>query len=127
MELGLTKEVTTDFEDTITKVTEELKKEGFGIITTIDFKNTIREKLDKDFRKFTILGACNPQFSYDAVRIDDRIGLLLPCNVVVQEKQGKIEVSIFNPALIKFLVADEKLIEMSEQLVERITKVLSNL
>jgi uncharacterized protein (DUF302 family) len=127
MELGLSKTLTTTFEETIIKVTDELIKEGFGIITTIDFKNTVKEKLNKDFRKFTILGACNPQFAYDAVLIDDKIGLLLPCNVMVQEKEGKTEVSIFNPALLKFFVTDEKLTKMSEELVERIKRVLSNL
>ena len=127
MELGLSKILTTTFEETITKVTDELKKEGFGIITTIDFKNTVKEKLNKDFRKFTILGACNPQFAYDAVLIDDKIGLLLPCNVMVQEKEGKTEVSIFNPALLTFFVTDEKLTKMSEELVERIKRILSNL
>jgi uncharacterized protein (DUF302 family) len=127
MELGLSKRLTSAFEETIIKVTDELKKEGFGIITTIDFKNTVKEKLNKDFRKFTILGACNPQFSYDALLSDDRLGLLMPCNVIVQEKEGKTEVSIFNPALLKSFTTDEKLIKMSEELVERIKRVLVNL
>jgi uncharacterized protein (DUF302 family) len=127
MELGLSKRLTSAFEETIIKVTDELKKEGFGIITTIDFKNTVKEKLNKDFRKFTILGVCNPQFSYDALLSDDRLGLLMPCNVIVQEKEGKTEVSIFNPALLKSFTTDEKLIKMSEELVERIKRVLVNL
>jgi uncharacterized protein (DUF302 family) len=127
MELGLSKKLTSTFEETITKVTDELKKEGFGIITTIDFKNTVKEKLNKDFRKFTILGACNPQFSYDALLTDDQLGLLMPCNVIVQEREGITEVSIFNPALLKSFTTDKKLIKMSEELSDRIKIVISNL
>lgn len=127
MKLGLTKILTLSFEDTITKVTEELKKEGFGILTTIDVQNTIKQKLDKDFRKYTILGACNPQFSHEALLTDDQLGLLMPCNAVVQEKDGKTEVSIFNPALLKSFTTDEKLNRMSEELAERIKRVLKNM
>lgn len=127
MKLGLTKRLTLTFEETIVKVTEELKKEGFGILTTIDVQNTIKQKLDKDFRKYTILGACNPQFSHEALLTDDQLGLLLPCNVVVQDKDGKTEVSIFNPALLQSFTTDEKLNRMSEELRERIERVLQHL
>jgi uncharacterized protein (DUF302 family) len=127
MKLGLTKRLTLNFEETITKVTEELKKEGFGILTTIDVQNTIKQKLDKDFRKYTILGACNPQFSHEALLTDDQLGLLMPCNVVVQEKEGKTEIAIFNPALLQSFTTDEKLNKMSEELAGRIKRVLNNL
>lgn len=127
MELGFVKKLTLSFEDTITKVTEELKKEGFGILTTIDVKNTIKQKLDIDFRKYTILGACNPQFSHEALLADDQLGLMMPCNVVVQEKDGKTEISIFNPALLQSFTTDEKLNRMSEELAGKIKRVLSNL
>ncbi len=127
MKLGLSKILPLSFEDTITKVTDELKKEGFGILTTIDVQNTIKQKLDKDFRKLTILGACNPQFAYEALLADDRLGLLMPCNVVIQEKEVKTKVSIFNPALLQSFTTDEKLHRMSEELAERINRVLENL
>lgn len=127
MKLGLTKRLTLNFEETITKVTEELKKEGFGILTTIDVQNTIKQKLDKDFRKYTILGACNPQFSHEALLTDDQLGLLMPCNVVVQEKEGKTEIAIFNPALLQSFNTDEKLHRMSEELAGSIKRVLNNL
>jgi uncharacterized protein (DUF302 family) len=127
MELGFVKKLTLSFEDTITKATDELKKEGFGILTTIDVQNTIKQKLDKDFRKYTILGACNPQFSHEALLADDQLGLMMPCNVVVQEKDGKTEVSIFNPALLQSFTTDEKLNRMSEELAGKIKRVLSNL
>ncbi len=127
MELGFVKKLTLSFEDTITKATEELKKEGFGILTTIDVQNTIKQKLDKDFRKYTILGACNPQFSHEALLADDQLGLMMPCNVVVQEKDGKTEVSIFNPVLLQSFTTDEKLNRMSEELSGRIKRVLENM
>lgn len=88
MELGLTKRLTLSFEETIIKVTEELKKESFGILTTIDVQNTIKQKLATDFRKYTILGACNPKFSHEVLLADDQLGLLMPCNVVVQELEN---------------------------------------
>lgn len=84
-------------------------------------------KLNLDFRKYTILGACNPTFAHQALEIDDRIGLLLPCNIVVQEKNGKTEISIFNPSLITNFFQDDQLAKMSEGLRERINRVLQRL
>lgn len=127
MEIGITKQVNLSFEEGVIKVTEELQKEGFGILTTIDVKGTIKQKLNLDFRKYTILGACNPTFAHQALEIDDRIGLLLPCNVVVQEKNGKTEISIFNPSLITKLFQNEQLAKMSEELRQRVERVLENL
>ncbi|MCW7490726.1 DUF302 domain-containing protein [Leptospira meyeri] len=83
--LGLTVHRKKSFEDTITDTTEALKKEGFGVLTTIDVKNTLKEKIGVDFKRYTILGACNPGFAHKALQTADEIGLLLPCNVVVTE------------------------------------------
>lgn len=127
MELGITKQVDLPFEDAVIKVTDELQKEGFGVITTIDVQNTIKQKLNLDFRKYTILGACNPTFAHQALEIDDSIGLLLPCNIVIQEKSGKTEISIFNPLLITNFFQDDQLAKMSEVLRERINRVLQHL
>ncbi|MEW6655114.1 MAG: DUF302 domain-containing protein, partial [Bacteroidota bacterium] len=91
------KVVQLSFDETISKVTEELKKEGFGILTEIDVKETLKKKLDVDFRKYKILGACNPPFAYKALQAEENLGVLLPCNVVVQEKDGKTIVSTVNP------------------------------
>lgn len=85
----LSKIVAMSFEDAITKVTEELKHEGFGILTEIDVKATLKKKLDVDFRKYRILGACNPTFAYKALQAEDKIGVMLPCNLIVQEIPGK--------------------------------------
>ena len=92
------KTVNLSYEDAISKVTEELKKEGFGVLTEIDVKETLKKKLDVDFRKYKILGACNPPFAYQALQAEDKIGTMLPCNVIVQETtEGKVEVSAINP------------------------------
>ena len=86
------------FEEVLTRITEKLKSKGFGIITTIDMKSTLREKLNVDFREYRILGACNPQFAYKALELESQIGVMLPCNVVVQQREsGDVEVSAINP------------------------------
>ncbi len=127
MELGITKQIDLTFEDAVIKVTAELQKEGFGVITTIDVKETIKQKLNLDFRKYTILGACNPTFAHQALEIDDRIGLLLPCNIVVQEKKGRTEISIFNPMQITNFFHDDQLVKLADELRNRIDRVIKQL
>ena len=109
MNYGFSKTVELSFEDTINKVTEELKKEGFGILTTIDIKETLKNKIDVDFKKYTILGACNPTLAHKALQAEEEIGLLLPCNVIVYEKEGKSAVSVFDPSLMTKVVENENL------------------
>ena len=103
MNYGISKTLDISYEQAIEKVTEELKKQGFGILTTIDVKETLKKKLDVDFNKYIILGACNPPFAYEALKAEEQIGLLLPCNVIVYKKEGKTVVSAFNPAAITSL------------------------
>jgi uncharacterized protein (DUF302 family) len=98
MSYYFTKELNISFDDAIIKVTEELKKEGFGVLTDIDVKATLKKKLEVDFRPYRILGACNPPFAFQALQVEDKIGTMLPCNVVVQEKApGKVEVTAIDP------------------------------
>ena len=86
------------FGDVVAEITQSLQKQGFGIITTIDMKETLKQKLDIDFRNYKILGACNPQFAHKALSIDPSVGVMLPCNVVVQQHAGgEVEVSAVNP------------------------------
>lgn len=86
------------FQDVLNKVTETLKQQGFGIITSIDVQDTFRQKLNIGFRNYKILGACNPQFAYKAISLESHMGVMLPCNVVVQEHEnGEVEVSALNP------------------------------
>jgi len=127
MNYGITKTIDLPFDRAIEKITEELKKEGFGVLTTIDVKETLKKKLDVDFRKYIILGACNPPFAYEALQAEEMVGLLMPCNVVVQEKDGQTVVHVFNPELISMVSPNEKLKELSGKLRERLDKVVSNI
>ena len=98
MSYNTSKRVEGTFDEVITKVTEELKMEGFGIISEIDLKEKFKEKLNVDFRNYKILGACNPSLAYKAIEQEDKIGTMLPCNILVQEHEpGQVEVSAINP------------------------------
>ena len=117
-----------NFSEMDAKVREELKKEGFGVITEIDIKKTLKEKIDVDFRNYTIIGACNPAFAYKALQAEDKIGILLPCNVVIQEtKNGEIEVLAFDPASVMMNMDSPELDDLSTEVREKLTKVLENL
>jgi uncharacterized protein (DUF302 family) len=126
VEYGFSKTVDLTFEDTINKVTEELKKEGFGVLTTIDVKDTLKNKIDVDFKKYTILGACNPPFAHKALLAEEEIGLLLPCNVIVYEKEGKSAVSFFDPSLMSKVVENETLHSIAEEVRGKLQKVFEN-
>lgn len=124
----ITKFLGIPFEDAIVKVTETLKKEGFGIITEIDVKQTMKEKLGADFRKYRILGACNPHLSYKMLQLDDKTGLLMPCNVIVQEHDdGRIEVSTFNPIKSMPQVSNPDIEEVADDIECKLTAVIRNL
>ncbi len=123
----MTKTVDMNYEETIEKVTEELKNVGFGILTTIDVKETFKKKLDKEFKKYMILGACNPNLAYSALNSEIELGLLLPCNVIVYEDSGnKTVLSILNPELMVNVAKDsEALKEISSKAKELLSEVLS--
>ncbi len=122
------KKVNTSFDETITKVTDELKKEGFGVLTEIDVKETLKNKLNVDFRKYRILGACNPPFAYKALQLEENIGVMLPCNVIVQEKEdGTVQVSAINPMESMQTVDNPKLNDVAFEVSTRLQKVLNNL
>ena len=122
------KTVTTSFEETIEKVTEELKKEGFGVLTEIDVKETLKKKLDVDFRKYRILGACNPPLAYKALSEEENIGVMLPGNVIVQEKDGGIvQVSAINPMESMQSVKNPNLEEVAATVSGKLAKVIENL
>ena len=97
MSYHFTKTVSTSFDETIDNVTAALKDKGFGVLTTIDVKATLKEKLDADWRPYTILGACNPRFAHQALQIEDKIGTMLPCNVIVQQTDDGVQVSAIDP------------------------------
>jgi uncharacterized protein (DUF302 family) len=121
---------TTDktYEETLEKVTSELKKEGFGVLTEIDVKETLKKKLDVDFHRYKILGACNPPFAYQALLSEDKIGLMLPCNVIVQETPyGKVEVSSIDPVASMQAVDKQELGEIALQVREKLRNVISRI
>ena len=116
-----------DFNTAISKVTENLKKEGFGILTEIDVKETLKQKLNVDFRRYKILGACNPHFAYEALKAEDNIGTMLPCNVIVQEHEnGKVEVSAVDPVASMMAIQNEKLGIVANEVREKLKKVIQN-
>jgi uncharacterized protein (DUF302 family) len=128
MNYYFSKTVKDDFDSAIEKVTEELKKEGFGILTQIDIKETLKKKLDVDFKKYRILGACNPQFAYEALQAEDKIGTMLPCNVIVQEHEnGKVEISAVDPVASMMAVKNDSLGNVATQVREKLKRVINNL
>jgi len=115
------------FDQAIDTVTEELKKEGFGILTEIDVKATLKKKLDVDFRNYKILGACNPPFAHKALQSEDKIGLMLPCNVIVQElPNNKIEVAAVDPVASMAGVENTSLGIVADEVRQKLERVIEN-
>ncbi|MFD0863957.1 DUF302 domain-containing protein [Sungkyunkwania multivorans] len=128
MEYYFNKTLNEDFEKVIDKVTEELKKEGFGILTEIDVKETLKKKLDVDFKKYRILGACNPPYAHKALETEDKIGTMLPCNVIVQEvSKGNVEVAAVNPMASMQAVSNKKLHKVANEITTKLKSVINRL
>ncbi len=127
MEYGFSKIVNQPFEETVEKVTEELKKVGFGVLTEIDVKDTMKKKLDVDFKKYKILGACNPPIAHKALQIEEELGLLLPCNVIIYEKDGKTAVSVFNPMIMSQLIDNKDMLAIAEEVKTKLMTVLDKI
>ncbi len=118
----------TTFDEAIAKVTEALKTQGFGVLSDIDVKTTMKQKLDVDFRNYRILGACNPPFAYKALSVEDKIGTMLPCNVIVQElNDGKIEVAAIDPIASMSSVQNPALGDIAFEVQDRLKKVIESL
>lgn len=117
-----------DFNSVIDKTTAALKEEGFGVITEIDIKKTMKEKLDIDYRNYKILGACNPKFAHQALLKEDKIGTMLPCNIIVQETHdGKVEVAAVNPMESMKAVQNDSLKELASVVTHKLSGVVENL
>jgi uncharacterized protein (DUF302 family) len=128
MEYYFSKTINDNFENAIQKTTVALKSEGFGILTEIDLKATLKKKLDVDFYNYTILGACNPTFAYKALLAENKIGTMLPCNVIVQEKvAGQIEISAVDPAASMQAVENDNLVEIATEIRNRLQRVIEQL
>jgi uncharacterized protein (DUF302 family) len=125
MQYGFSKTVDISYEQAIEKVTAELKKEGFGVLTFIDVKETLKQKINVDFKKYAILGACNPPIAYRALQEEEQLGLLLPCNIIVYEKDGKTHISIFDPMVMTWIIENDLMKPIATEVQERLQRVLN--
>jgi len=125
---GFSKVVNLGYEEAIVKVTDALKAEGFGILTEIDVKETLKKKLDVDFKPYKILGACNPPFAYKALQSEEQIGLMLPCNVIVYvNDENETVVAAIDPIASMQAVNNDKLGEVAETIQGKLKKVIDRL
>jgi len=126
--LGFTKVLDLDYEAAIPKVTEELKKEGFGVLTEIDVKDTLKKKLGVEFRKYRILGACNPPLAHKALTVETEIGLFLPCNVIVYENdEGQTVVTALDPLVALSRIESDSLKPIANEAARKLQKVINAL
>ncbi len=128
MTYHFTKTVAMPYEEAIEKATEALKEKGFGVLTTIDVKETLKKKIGADFRPYIILGACNPQFAYKALQSEDKIGTMLPCNVIVQQRDdGQVEVSAVDPMASMQAIDNPALAEIAGEVRQLLKGVIDSL
>ena len=128
MSYYFSKTLDTSFEEAIEKTTEALKEEGFGILTEIDIKATLKKKLDVDFKKYQILGACNPPLAHKALSAEDHIGLMLPCNVIVQQHEnGNVEVAAVDPVASMQAIENDELGGVAKEVRDLLKKVIESL
>lgn len=128
MEYYFSKTISLSFDEAINRVTEVLKSEGFGIITEIRMHEKLKEKLGVDFKKYTILGACNPAYAYKALQVEDKIGTMLPCNVIVQElSENHIEVAAVNPIASMMAIQNPALTGIAKEVTDKLREVISRL
>jgi uncharacterized protein (DUF302 family) len=128
MSYYVSKKVKMTFDEAVSRVTEELQKGGFGILTEINVKETLKKKLNVDFQQYKILGACNPSLAYQALQAEDKIGLMLPCNVIVQEKSaGEIEVSAIDPIASMQAIKNPALEQVAVKVQSKLKTVIDNL
>ncbi len=127
MKYYINKTVNADLETATTKVVEELQKEGFGIVTQFDVNKALKEKLDVDFRQYRILGACNPAFALRSINAEDKIGTILPCNVMLQEVNDGIEVAIINPKSMVSEIDNDEMKSIANEISDKLQRVIANL
>jgi uncharacterized protein (DUF302 family) len=125
MNYGFSKIVALSFNEAIEKVTDELKKEGFGVLTAIDLKETLKKKIGVDVPRYTILGACNPHFAHKALQTEVEVGLLLPCNVIVYESDGSTHVSVFDPLVMEKIIENPAMKPIAEDVQQKLRRVIA--
>ena len=120
--------LTASFADAVARTVDALKAEGFGVITEIDVQKTLQEKIGVTFRKYRILGACNPQLAYEALELEDKIGTMLPCNVVVQElADGTVEVAAIDPVASMQAVDNPRLKDAAAEVAQKLKRAIGNI
>ncbi len=125
MSFCITKTTNGDFDAVVSRVIEKLKGEGFGVLSEIDVANTLKQKLGVEMKRYRILGACNPGFAHKALGLEDKIGVMLPCNVVVQEKDGdEVDVAAIDPRAAMRGIGNPALAEIAEEVAERLSRVV---
>ena len=128
MNYYFSKTINVSFEEAVQRITNVLKEEGFGIITEINMHEKLKEKLDVDFKKYKILGACNPALAYKALQSEDKIGTMLPCNVlVIEQGENQIEVAAVNPIASMQAIINPGLADVSRQVTSKLNRVIMNL
>lgn len=128
MEYYFSKTLNLTFDEAITHVTDSLKNEGFGIVSEIRMHEKLKEKLGVDFKQYTILGACNPAYAYKALQVEDKIGTMLPCNVVIQELSGNnVEVAAVNPIASMMAIQNKELAAIANEVTDKLKAVISQL
>ncbi len=128
MQYYIAKPVSMSYDEAIETVTARLADEGFGVLTEIDVKETLKKKIDVDFHKYKILGACNPQLAHKALSAEDKVGVLLPCNVIVQEREdGQVEVAAMDPVAAMESIANPALTELASEVRTRLERVMAGL
>lgn len=128
MSYSFSKKVNLSYEQAIEKTREELKKEGFGVLTEIDVRDVLKKKLNVEFKKYKILGACNPPFAYQALQSEEQIGLMLPCNLIVYEDdQGSITVAAIDPVASMHAIHNPDLIKIAGQIQQKLKKVIERI
>ncbi len=124
---GYKRQVDLPYAEAVRKVREELKKEGFGVLTEINVKDTLKQKLNVEFDEYIILGACNPPFAYQALQVEKDVGLMMPCNVIVYTNKGKISVSAVMPTVLMGLIQNDKLKSTAQQIEQKLKKVVDSI
>lgn len=128
MEYYFSKTINASFDEAIQRTTDALKKEGFGVISEIRMHEKLKEKLGVDFKRYTILGACNPAFAYKALQVEDKVGTMLPCNVIVQElPQSQIEVAAVNPIASMMAIKNPLLKDIADEVTNKLLKIIASL
>ncbi|TDD97525.1 DUF302 domain-containing protein [Flavobacterium cellulosilyticum] len=128
MKYYISKKISADFDQAVLRITESLKQEGFGVLTEINLQEKLKEKLNVDFRKYKILGACNPDYAYKAIQQEDKIGTMLPCSVIVQElENNKIEVAAVDPVASMMAIENSSLAGIATEIKEKLERAIASL